>query len=280
MRLVQTIKRRRRPSPPRTGDIVPAEDGICQGSAQGAPAPVSDPVHREVLALVRQQLDVLETRQITWQGEAWPGQIVSLEILEEEKGAHGQSGGSDEASILPWKTCLRLTLPSLGTITANLRLNVHGLALQLAAHDSSAGDTLRSGMAVLGRALESSGITLLSVSVDVDEKEKGDRREAAVALAYRAGQLAPRIVAKGNGLVAEAIIRQAQAHGIYVHESPALVSLLMQVDLDQHIPPQLYRAVAELLAWLYQMETRPENSTAQLELARDKHNGSTSNQDR
>ncbi len=110
--------------------------------------------------------------------------------------------------------------------------------------------------------------------------KKGDRREAAVALAYRAGQLAPRIVAKGNGLVAEAIIRQAQAHGIYVHESPALVSLLMQVDLDQHIPPQLYRAVAELLAWLYQMETRPENSTAQLELARDKYNGSTSNQDR
>jgi flagellar biosynthesis protein len=110
--------------------------------------------------------------------------------------------------------------------------------------------------------------------------KKGDRREAAVALAYRPGQLAPRIVAKGNGLVAEAIIRQAQAHGIYVHESPALVSLLMQVDLDQHIPPQLYRAVAELLAWLYQMEARPENSTAQLELARDKHNGSTSNQDR
>jgi len=127
-------------------------------------------VHHEALSLVRQQLDVLETRHITWQGEAWPGQIVSLEILEEEKGAHGQSGGSDEASILPWKTCLRLTLPSLGTITADLRLNAHGLALQLAAHDSPAGDTLRSGMAVLGRALESSGITLLSVSVDVDEE--------------------------------------------------------------------------------------------------------------
>jgi hypothetical protein len=154
----------------RTGGIVPAEDGICQSSAQGAPVPVSDPVHREVLALVRQQLDVLETRHITWQGEAWPGQIVSLEILEEEKGAYGQTGESDEASILPWKTCLRLTLPNLGTVTANLRLHVCGLELRLAAHDSSAGDTLRSGMAVLGRALESSGITLLSVSVDVDEE--------------------------------------------------------------------------------------------------------------
>lgn len=81
-------------------------------------------------------------------------------------------------------------------------------------------------------------------------------REVAVALAYHAGHAAPRVVAKGRGLIAETIIQEARAHGIYVHESPELVSLLMQVDLDQHIPPQLYRAVAELLAWLYKMENR------------------------
>ncbi len=81
---------------------------------------------------------------------------------------------------------------------------------------------------------------------------------AAVALAYAEGQRAPRVVAKGRGLIAEAIISQARAHGIYVHESPELVSLLMQVDMDQHIPPELYRAVAELLAWLYKMETVTE----------------------
>ena len=82
----------------------------------------------------------------------------------------------------------------------------------------------------------------------------------AVALAYRAGRAAPQIVAKGRGLIAETIISEARAHGIYVHESADLVSLLMQVDLDQYIPPQLYRAVAELLAWLYKMEAgwRPE----------------------
>lgn len=84
--------------------------------------------------------------------------------------------------------------------------------------------------------------------------KKSDTREAAVALAYRAGQSAPQVVAKGRGLVAEAIISKARAHGVYVHESAELVSLLMQVDLDQHIPPQLYRAVAELLAWLYKLE--------------------------
>jgi len=84
--------------------------------------------------------------------------------------------------------------------------------------------------------------------------KKFDTREAAVALAYRAGQSAPQVVAKGRGLVAEAIITKARVHGVYVHESAELVSLLMQVDLDQHIPPQLYRAVAELLAWLYKLE--------------------------
>ena len=81
-----------------------------------------------------------------------------------------------------------------------------------------------------------------------------DPRQLAVALAYQTGQAAPRVVAKGRGLLAQAIIERANEAGVYVHESPELVSLLMQIDLDQHIPPQLYLAVAELLAWLYQLE--------------------------
>lgn len=85
-----------------------------------------------------------------------------------------------------------------------------------------------------------------------------DARQSAVALAYHAGQAAPKVVAKGRGLVAEAIIARAKESGVYVHESPELVSLLMQVDLDQHIPPQLYVAIAELLAWLYRLERGDE----------------------
>ncbi|MBL8450468.1 MAG: EscU/YscU/HrcU family type III secretion system export apparatus switch protein [Dechloromonas sp.] len=83
---------------------------------------------------------------------------------------------------------------------------------------------------------------------------ENDPQREAVALAYRQTDAAPRVVARGRGLVAEEIISRAREHGVYVHESPELVSLLMQVDLDQHIPPQLYRAVAELLAWLYRLE--------------------------
>lgn len=90
--------------------------------------------------------------------------------------------------------------------------------------------------------------------------------QLAVAMAYRAGQSAPQVVAKGRGLIAETIIERAKEAGVYVHESPELVALLMQVDIDQHIPPELYIAVAELLAWLYQLEHGKIDKNAPLDL--------------
>jgi flagellar biosynthesis protein len=80
-------------------------------------------------------------------------------------------------------------------------------------------------------------------------------RPSAVALAYGAGDPAPKVVAKGLGLVANQIIERAKDAGVFVHESKDLVALLMQVDLDSQIPPALYRAIAELLAWLYHVES-------------------------
>jgi flagellar biosynthesis protein len=81
-----------------------------------------------------------------------------------------------------------------------------------------------------------------------------NKRQMAVALAYRSHDPSPRVVAQGRGMIAQAIIERAKQHGVFVHESEELVGLLMQVELDQHIPPQLYLAVAELLAWLYRLE--------------------------
>lgn len=88
-----------------------------------------------------------------------------------------------------------------------------------------------------------------------NNRHTNDGRMAA-ALSYKQGHYAPVVVAKGKGVMAEAIIACAKDAGVYVHESPELVTLLMQVDVDQHIPPELYRAVAELLVWLYKMEGR------------------------
>jgi flagellar biosynthesis protein len=82
-------------------------------------------------------------------------------------------------------------------------------------------------------------------------------RKTAAALAYdapAAADGAPRVVAKGYGIVADMIVQRAKEAGLYVHHSPEMVTLLMQVDLDSKIPPQLYKAVAELLAWLHQLE--------------------------
>jgi flagellar biosynthesis protein len=88
----------------------------------------------------------------------------------------------------------------------------------------------------------------------MSRKHSDGRRQQAVALAYQQGSNSPRVVAKGQGLLAERIIERAQEAGVFVHESPELVAMLMQVDLDQHIPPQLYRAIAELLAFVYHLE--------------------------
>lgn len=85
--------------------------------------------------------------------------------------------------------------------------------------------------------------------------DRGER-QLAVALKYAEGDGAPHVVAKGRGLIAEEIIARAREHGVFVHESPELVALLTQVDIDSQIPPQLYIAVAELLAWIYRVEQR------------------------
>lgn len=80
------------------------------------------------------------------------------------------------------------------------------------------------------------------------------RRREAVALAYRDGDRAPRVVAQGRGDIADEIIRRAREAGVFTYESRELVGLLMQVDLDAHVPPALYVAVAELLVWIWRVE--------------------------
>ena len=86
-------------------------------------------------------------------------------------------------------------------------------------------------------------------------------RPSAVAISYAAKDRAPIVVAKGYGAVADSIVRRARESGLYVHASPELVKLLMNVNLDAQIPPQLYVAVAEVLAWLYQLEGAPASET-------------------
>ncbi len=84
-----------------------------------------------------------------------------------------------------------------------------------------------------------------------------ERPEKAAALKYRHGKdNAPKLVAKGRGKIAEKIIEIAKAHGIAVQEDKELVEFLSMLDLYQEIPPELYKAVAEILAFVYSLKMK------------------------
>jgi len=83
-----------------------------------------------------------------------------------------------------------------------------------------------------------------------------DRKKAA-ALKYKYGKdSAPRLVAKGSGLIAEKIIQTAKEHNIPLKEDPHLVEILSTLDLYEEIPPELYKAVAEILVFIYKMNNK------------------------
>lgn len=84
-----------------------------------------------------------------------------------------------------------------------------------------------------------------------------DKRLKATALRYKAQEdSAPKVVAKGSGKVAEKIISIAKQHNVPLKEDPNLVEILSTLDLYQEIPPDLYRAVAEILAYIYKVSNR------------------------
>ncbi len=87
-------------------------------------------------------------------------------------------------------------------------------------------------------------------------KKKNEPRMAA-SICYEGKRAeAPRLTAKGRGLLADRIIELARKHDIPVKEDPALVAILCRLDLDEMIPPELFRAVAEILAFVYSTNER------------------------
>ena len=92
-------------------------------------------------------------------------------------------------------------------------------------------------------------------------RKPADSRQA-VALRYnRQEDRAPKVAAKGRGYLAEKILELARAHNIPVREDKNLVQILSRLDLNQEIPPEVYRAVAEILAFIYRLsKQRPAPS--------------------
>jgi len=86
----------------------------------------------------------------------------------------------------------------------------------------------------------------------VPETGPAPARRAAAALDYDSDEAsAPRVIARGFGDIADRIIARAREHGVPIHQDRDLVAVLATLDLEQEIPPELYRAVAEILAFVY-----------------------------
>jgi flagellar biosynthesis protein len=89
------------------------------------------------------------------------------------------------------------------------------------------------------------------------DKDNRTLLQEAVAIRYdRDRENAPRVVAKGKGFVAEQLLAIARRHAVPVYQNQTVTQLLMAVELDREIPPELYQAVANVLAYVYRMDGR------------------------
>lgn len=93
------------------------------------------------------------------------------------------------------------------------------------------------------------------------KKEKEPEQALAAAIKYdSAGDNAPQVTASGRGIIAEKIIAIAEENGIPIKNDPDLVQILSKLKVGAEIPVELYRAVAEILAFVYSLN---ENQRSQ-----------------
>ena len=81
-------------------------------------------------------------------------------------------------------------------------------------------------------------------------------RKKAVAIQYDISEIAPKVIAKGESLVAEKIVEMAKASDIAVHEDALLVEDLTRLDIGDHIPEELYLAVAQVLVFINELDSK------------------------
>ena len=92
---------------------------------------------------------------------------------------------------------------------------------------------------------------------DATETDEEIAAKKAVALKYDMEQdRAPRVVAKGKGHVAQNILAAGQKNAVPVYQNKTLVNMLMALEIDREIPPELYKAIAEVMAYVYRMDKK------------------------
>jgi hypothetical protein len=164
-------------------DVAPAPSGGGDaGRTSAAPtaahAPGQTPeqlIAPQTQAIVQQQLDALATQNFSWQGQVWPGQEMRWEI-DEDATRNAQAG--DEAAA-GWTTRLDLTLPNLGQINAQIRLQGEQISVTMTADNVETRALLRASGLVLRAQLDAAGLTLaaLGVAAATEDTPRGDAGE-------------------------------------------------------------------------------------------------------
>ncbi len=139
----------------------PSPGNEARGAAiDNLPRPFAIP--ERLMPIVQQQLDAMGTQHYVWQGQAWPGQDIEWEI--DDPGGREQSPGDESTSR--WTTRLRLTLPQLGAVEAQLVLSPAGVAMRLVTDDASSATQLRTARERLDGALAASNVPLIGFTVE------------------------------------------------------------------------------------------------------------------
>lgn len=174
-----------------------ADDGPSQNSQSMAAA-----VHPATVPLVRQQLDLLATGQFRWTGEAWPGAKLDWTIEQEGDEWDRSGGGTASEDGQPWRTRLTLSLPTLGTVDADLTLTGMRLVARVQASPAGAarlaaqGENFRQRLAAAG--IELNGLTIREIGGGIPATAAG------AAAAAAAGQAAASAYARSAAAAAAA----------------------------------------------------------------------------
>ena len=159
----------------------------ADGGASQNPQSMAAAVHPATVSLVRQQLDLLATGQFRWTGEAWPGAKLDWTIEQEGDEWDRSGGGAASEDDHPWRTRLTLSLPTLGTVDADLTLIGTRLTARVQASPGGAarlaqqGESFRQRLAAAG--IELNGLTIREIGGGAPVMGAADAGAAAAAQA-------------------------------------------------------------------------------------------------
>jgi hypothetical protein len=160
----------------------------ADGAASQSPQTMAAAVHPATVPLVRQQLDLLATGQFRWTGEAWPGARLDWTIEQDGDEWDRSGGGLASEDDQPWRTRLTLSLPTLGTVDAELTLTGMRLTARVqasprgAARLATQGDGFRQRLAAAG--IELQGLTIREIGGGVPGAAGASATGAQAASAY------------------------------------------------------------------------------------------------